>query len=65
MRDLTIKDYYNSLDKFGKRKFRLKVCSTIGIEYSSFVYRMNKDTWAKLEREAVSNIIKNKSYETY
>lgn len=65
MRDLTIKDYYNSLDKASKRKFRLKVCSTIGIEYSSLVYRMNKDTWSKLEREAVFNIIKNKSYATY
>lgn len=65
MRDLTIKDYYNSLDKANKRKFRLKVCSTIGIEYSSLMYRMNRNTWTKLERETVSDIIKNKSYATY
>lgn len=65
MRDLTIKDYYNSLDKENKRKFRLKVCSTIGIEYSSLMYRMNRNTWTKLERETVSDIIKNKSYATY
>lgn len=65
MRDLIIKDYYNSLDKANKRKFRLKVCSTIGIEYSSLMYRMNRNTWTKLERETVSDIIKNKSYATY
>lgn len=65
MRDLTIKDYYNSLDKSDKRKFRLKVCSTIGIEYSSLIYRMKKDNWTKLEREAVSNIIESKSYAVY
>lgn len=65
MRDLTIKDYYNSLDKSDRRKFRLKVCSTIGIEYSSLIYRMKKDNWTKLEREAVSNIIESKSYAVY
>ena len=65
MSQIAIKDYYESLARVERRLFRLEVCHVVGIEYSSFRYRMRNNKWSKLERKAVANIINNKSYEEH
>lgn len=65
MSNITISDYYSSLDRKDKKLFRLAVCGTIGIEYNNFIYRLRNNKWNKLERSAITEIIQSRSYEEY
>ena len=55
---MSIFDYYNSLSIKQKTAFRNKCMEKCGISYPSFQLKVKKQTWSKLEKEAVENIIK-------
>ena len=66
---MEILDYYKTLlTKIEKRKFREEVMERCGIQYPTFQSKVKNDSWSKLEREAVEQIIKERnkdeSYET-
>lgn len=55
---MSIFDYYKSLKRYKeKQEFRKKVMDKCDISYPSFQLKVHNDTWTKLEREAVENII--------
>jgi len=55
---MSIFDYYKSLSYKGKQAFKKKVMERCDISYPSFDLKIRKDTWKKLEREAVQQIIR-------
>lgn len=58
---MEILDYYKSLlTKVEKRKFREEVLERCGIQYPTFQMKVKNDSWSKLEREAVEQIIRNR-----
>lgn len=55
---MSIFDYYKSLTGYKKKQeFRKKVMEKCDISYPTFQLKVSKDTWSKLEREAVEHII--------
>ena len=55
---MSIFDYYKSLKRYKeKQEFRKKVMDKCDISYPSFQLKVHNNTWTKLEREAVENII--------
>lgn len=55
---MSIFDYYKSLKGYKqKQEFRKKVLEKCDISYPSFQLKVHNDTWNKLEREAVEQII--------
>lgn len=55
---MSIFDYYKSLSYKEKRAFKKQVMERCDISYPSFDLKIRKDTWKKLEREAVQQIIR-------
>lgn len=61
---MEIQAYYKSLlSKAEKRKFREVVLERCGIQYPTFQSKVKNDSWTKLEREAVEQIIDSRSKE--
>lgn len=55
---MSIFDYYKSLTgNKRKQKFRKRVMEKCDISYPTFQLKVSKDTWNKLEREAIEHII--------
>lgn len=55
---MSIFDYYKSLvGNKKKQEFRKKVMEKCDISYPTFQLKVSKDTWSKLEREAIEHII--------
>ncbi len=55
---MSIFDYYKSLSYKEKRAFKKQVMERCDFSYPSFDVKIRKDTWKKLEREAVEQIIR-------
>lgn len=55
---MVISDYYSSLKTKEKTTFIQKVIERCDISYPAFMYKMRKDSWTKLEREAIELLIK-------
>ena len=58
-------DYYNNLELLQRRAFRMDVCALMEIEYHTFLRRLHADRWNPVEREAITNLINEKQYETH
>lgn len=57
---MSILDYYKGLTGYkSKQEFRKKVMERCDISYPTFQLKVHNDTWTKLEREAVEQIIDN------
>lgn len=57
---MSILDYYKGLTGYkAKQEFRKKVMERCDISYPTFQQKVHNDTWTKLEREAVEQIIDN------
>lgn len=55
---MSIFDYYKSLPGYkGKQEFRKKVMDKCDISYPTFQLKVHNDSWNKLEREAIEQII--------
>lgn len=54
---MIIFDYFQSLSKDEKIKFRNKVLEETGISYPSFYNKMNRNTWRKAEAATIKDII--------
>ena len=54
---IPISEYYESLDRDGKKEFRLTVCQRCGIEAHQFYRRMREDCWSSLEEKEINSII--------
>jgi hypothetical protein len=56
--ELSINDYYNSLDtNEKKRAFREKVINTLDIQFMTFYDKMRKRNWNKLQESALKQIV--------
>lgn len=55
---MIISDYYSSLGIKQKSEFIKKVIETCGFSYPTFMTKMRKGSWSKLEREAIERIIR-------
>lgn len=56
--ELSINDYYNSLDtNEKKRAFREKVINTLDIQFMTFYDKMRKRNWNKLQESALKQIL--------
>lgn len=55
---MAIIDYYRTLSRGEKSRFIQKVVEKTGIAYSTFFYKLQNNTFKKLEQEALENIIK-------
>lgn len=63
---MEILDFYKELStKVEKRKFREEVMERCGIQYPTFQAKVKNDSWSKLEREAVKQIINERNKERY
>ncbi len=58
---MVISDYYNSLDRKSKGRFKRFVCSIIEIGDSTFNQKMKNNSFKMVEAEAIINYIKSKS----
>lgn len=58
---IPISEYYDSLDRKGKKEFRLKTCNRCGIDSSQFYRRMRENCWSTLEEKEIQRIITEKS----
>lgn len=58
---MVISNYYSSLSNKQKSQFIRDVLELCDISYPSFFTKMKKDSWTKLEREAVERYIKKKN----
>lgn len=56
---MVILDYYKSLRKTEKKRFRLQVMLATELAEATIHYKMRDDSFSKLEREAVEKIIKD------
>lgn len=56
MENLIIK-YYKSLNTNEKKDFRMIVCQRCGLEYYSFMRRINNNSWSILERKELEKIM--------
>lgn len=55
---MSIFDYYKGLPGYKKKQeFRKKVMERCDISYPTFQTKVHNDTWTKLEREAVEQIV--------
>ncbi|WP_072531667.1 hypothetical protein [Bacteroides ilei] len=54
---MIISDYYSSLEIKQKSEFIKKVIEICGFSYPTFMTKMRKGSWSKLEREAIEKII--------
>lgn len=55
--------YYNVLKTKAERiAFRNAILARTGMGYNTFYYKLNKDNWKLLEREAIHKIIKEQTY---
>lgn len=56
--ELSINDYYNSLDtNEKKRAFREKVINTLDIQFMTFYDKMRKRNWNKLQESVLKQIV--------
>lgn len=55
---MVISDYYSSLKTKEKTMFIQKVIERCDISYPTFMYKMRKNGWTKLEREAIEELIR-------
>lgn len=54
---MNINEYYKSLSVKERREFKTVVLDKTGMQYPTFDMKRRKDSWNKLEREAVERII--------
>lgn len=54
---MNINEYYKSLSVQERREFKSAVLNKTGMQYPTFDMKRRKDSWNKLEREAVEQII--------
>jgi len=53
-----IYEYYLKLTRKQKKKFIQSCCNLCDFSYQTFMYKMRKQTWTKLEKEAIERFIK-------
>lgn len=58
---MNINEYYKSLSVKERREFKTVVLNKTGMQYPTFDMKRRKDSWNKLEREAVEQIIDSRS----
>lgn len=58
---MVISNYYLSLTSKDKSKFIRDVLELCDISYPSFFTKIRKDSWTKLEREAIEKFIKQEN----
>jgi|WetSurMetagenome_2_1015567.scaffolds.fasta_scaffold47675_6 hypothetical protein len=58
---MSIFDYYQKLSWKEKSAFMRKIIVACEISNPTIYYKLRKDSWTKLEREAVIKIIENDS----
>ena len=54
---MVISNYYKSLDRSGKKKFKHEVIEKCGIAYPTYYRKLNADGWTKSERSVIMDII--------
>lgn len=57
---MNINEYYKSLSVKERREFKTVVLDKTGMQYPTFDMKRRKDSWNKLEREAVERIIRDR-----
>lgn len=58
---MVISNYYSNLPYKEKSRFISDVIELCDISYPSFFTKMKKNSWTKLEREAIERYIKKKN----
>lgn len=58
---MVISNYYSSLSNKQKSKFIQDVLKLCDISYPSFFTKIRKNSWTKLEREAIEKFIKQEN----
>ena len=56
-------NYYTRLERKEKTNFIAIVLERTGISYPSFMRKVKEDSWTKLEREAIEQIIEEQKDE--
>lgn len=58
----TIYNYYYKLTRNQKKLFIQICCKTCDFSYPTFMTKMRKRSWSKLEREAIKKIIQKEQH---
>ena len=56
-KQITFREWYDSLEPLEKREFRNEFIRVSGIQFSTFYPKLQRNSFSKLEKEAIQKLI--------